>query len=403
MTRYIVVVEPDKVESVLKSLRALGIAPIKIAINYISIDIPEDLVERVRELPHVVSVIREQTYTIRIPVEAKLARFIEMGGPLNPAAMAWSLAQGLGKDRWPTGESRKVLGADTAERMGITGRGVKVAVLDTGFDVTIQKPTVDYMDSTLEGDPTPIDVQGHGVHVLTSIAGDIYPTPWGNLQGVATGAEIGSIKTLGYLIGTARTIDVIEAVVNAYSWGAKIVNMSLGSDIPPGETHDVTNCPLCSLITMLSNRGVIFVVAAGNSGYGYASCPGASPGAITVAAVDKRLNVADFTSRGHRLYIDLRKPNVAAPGVNIGSSTTGLIAVMEWYDASFRAAYLSGTSMSTPHISGLVALWVEYAKKKGYDLDRSTVMDIVSRYGGGWREDKGYGVPRFEWIVDYLR
>ncbi|MEM4667372.1 MAG: S8 family serine peptidase [Thermofilum sp.] len=402
MTRYLVEFEPGRRDEVYRSLKALGITPLRLVINrYWLVDVPGELVPRIQALPGVVRVVEEREYSITVlPVDRKLATFLRMGGPLNPLAMAW--AAGFRKDRWPTSESRRVLEADVADQMGVTGRNVKVAVLDTGFDVTPQRAWVDYIDSTLEGDPIPLDVNGHSSHVLTTIAGGRIPTPWGQLEGVAKGVAIASIKCLGYGLGTARTSDVMEAIANAYNWGAKIVNMSLGADVRPGQEHNPDECPLCSLITALSRRGVIFVVATGNSGEGHASCPGASPGAITVAAVRKDLLVADFSSRGHPVYEMYMKPDVAAPGVDVGSSTTGLIDAMEWMDGP-RVAFISGSSMSTPHIAGLVALWVEYARRRGVELDRDTVMDIVRSYSEGWRSDIGYGVPRFSWIVDYLR
>ncbi|MEM3994962.1 MAG: S8 family serine peptidase [Thermofilum sp.] len=400
MPRYLVEFEPDKQEEVYRGLKSLGITPIRKVLKYWSVEAPPEAVPRIESLPGVVRVVEERTYRISMPVEVKLAKFLEMGGPLNPLALIW--AAGFRKDRWPTSDSRKVLEADVADRMGVAGKGVKVAVLDTGFDTTIQKPVVDYMDSTLEGDPLPLDSNGHSTHVLTTICGGRMPTPWGWLEGVAKGVQIATIKCLGYGVGTARTADVIEAIANAYNWGAKIMNLSLGADIKPGETHDPETCPLCSLITALSDRGVIFCVAAGNSGKGYASCPGASPGAITVAALNKDLSVADFSSREHPVYIRLSKPDVGAPGVDTGSSSTGLIAAMEWVDG-FKTAFISGTSMATPHVSGVMALWAEYAKRKGVNLTKDMVIDIIRTYSNGWRSDIGYGVPRFSWIVDYLR
>ncbi|MEM1819526.1 MAG: S8 family serine peptidase [Sulfolobales archaeon] len=401
MPRYLVEFEPDKQEEVYRGLKSLGITPIRKVLKYWSVEAPPEAVPRIESLPGVVRVVEERTYRILMPVEVKLAKFLEMGGPLNPLALIW--AAGFRKDRWPTSESRKVLEANIADEMGISGRGVKVAVLDTGFDATVQKPMADYMDSTLEGDPLPLDSNGHSTHVLTTICGGRMPTPWGWLEGVAKGVQIATIKCLGYGVGTARTADVIEAIANAYNWGAKIMNLSLGADIKPGEAHDPETCPLCSLITALSDRGVIFCVAAGNSGKGYASCPGASPGAITVAALRKDLSVADFSSREHPVYIRLSKPDVGAPGVDIGSSSTGLIAAMEWVDMCPKTAFISGTSMATPHYSGLLALWVEYARGRGVELTRDVVMDVVEHYSSGWRPDVGYGVPKFSWIVDYLR
>jgi subtilisin family serine protease len=404
MARYLVEAEPARLEEVRRALKALGVKVVKQVLDYISVEMPPELVPRVEALPGVVRVVEERVYRVQveIPVDRKLEAFLRLGGPVNPLALAWSAAVGLGKDRWPTSQSRRVLGADIADSMGITGRGVKVAVLDTGFDWSPQLWSVDYMDSTLEGDPIPIDNNGHGLWCITCIKGSAVPTPYGVNEGVAKGSSIASIKCLGYGLGTARTSDVIEAIASAYNWGAKVVSMSLGSDVKPGERHDPEACPLCSLIKTLSDRGVLFAVAAGNSGKGYGSCPGMSPGAITVAALKKDLKVADFSSREHPDYLRLGKPDVGAPGVNTGASSTGLIAAMEWYDG-FKTAFISGTSMATPHVAGLLALWVEYARRRGVELNRDTVMDIIRHYSGGWRPDVGYGVPRFEWVVDYFR
>jgi Subtilisin-like serine proteases len=400
--RLLVQVEPNKLELVKSELRRLGIWVVKqVPPNYISIEAPIEMKEKIEEIPGVVRVYVEEVYRIAIPVEMKLREFLRLGGPTNPLALIW--AAGFRKVRWATSDSRKVLGADIADKLGITGKGVKVAVLDTGFDLLLnpQKPMVDYVYSTIEGQPAGHDENGHGVHVLTTIAGSKYLTPWGWLEGIAKGVSVAAIKCLGYGIGTATTSDVMEAIVAAYNWGAKVINMSLGSDIGPEETHDPNSCPLCSLVKMLSDRGIIFVVAAGNSGVGHASCPGASLGAITVGALKKDLTVADFSSRKHSVYLEYRKPDVSAPGVDIGSTTCGLIDIMEWVDGP-KVAFISGTSMATPHITGLVALWVEYAEKKGYRLTKDVIMDMISKYSS-WDPEVGYGVPRFEWIVDYLR
>ncbi|MEM4020265.1 MAG: S8 family serine peptidase, partial [Thermofilaceae archaeon] len=215
MPRYLVEFEAGKQDEVYRRLKAIGAAPLrKIIGRYWVVEAPAEMVSRIQALPGVVRVVEERTYTITaIPVSVKLAEFIRMGGPLNPLAMIW--AAGFGKNRWPTSESRKVLEADVADRMGVTGRGVKVAVLDSGFDITAQKLSVDYLDSTLEGDPVPLDQNGHGTHVLTTIAGGRMPTPWGYLEGVAKGVQVAAIKCLGYGLGTARTADVVEAIATA--------------------------------------------------------------------------------------------------------------------------------------------------------------------------------------------
>ncbi|RLG86707.1 MAG: hypothetical protein DRO39_02535, partial [Thermoprotei archaeon] len=381
--RYLVEVSPGRLEEVQRALRALGIRAVKKVLNYISVEMPEAMVARVEALPGVVRVVPERTYRVAavIPVEKKLQMFLRFGGPVNPMALTW--AAGFRKDRWPTSQSRKVLGADEADRMGVDGRGVKVAVIDTGFDLLgcPQKPVIDYVYSTIEAQPVGHDGNGHGTHCLTTIAGGRFPTPWGWLEGVAKGVRVAAIKCLGFGIGTGATSDVMEAIVAAYNWGAKVVSMSLGTTVAPGERHDPDTCPLCSLVKALSERGVLFIVAAGNDGEGYASCPGVSEGAITVAALDKNLRVADFSSRNHPDYEERQKPDVAAPGVDIGSATCGLIDVMEWVDGP-KLGFISGTSMATPHVAGLVALWVEYLRRQGVpdsEINVALIRDIIRR------------------------
>jgi len=407
MVRYLVRVAEGRQEEVSRSLRMMGFRVVKRFNTYISVEAPDGVEEKILSISGVISVERERTYTIssfiNIPVEKQLVQFIKLGGPINPVAMIYVATQSLGKDRWATSESRTALGADIADKMGISGKGVTVAVLDTGFDILgcPQKRDLEFIASTMEGDPNPLDNNGHGTHCLTTINGDPISTPFGNLMGVANGSTIGAVKVLGYLIGSGSLLDVMEGIATAIYHGAKVISMSLGSTVGPEERHDPTTCPLCKFIEDLANRGYIFCIAAGNDGEGYASCPGASRGAITVAALDKSFKRAEFSSCKHPDYINHSKPDIGAPGVNIGASTCGLIDVMNWYEGP-KIAFISGTSMATPHIAGLMALWSEYAKKKGINLTRDIVMDIFRIYSK-WNSEVGYGLPKFEWIVDYLK
>ncbi|MEM1524819.1 MAG: S8 family serine peptidase, partial [Nitrososphaerales archaeon] len=341
MKRYLVQVAPNKMEDVQRSLSGLGIRPVEKAFDYIIIDIPPEVKPKVETIPNVVAVVEEKVVGISavppkpIPVGKKLKTWIEM--LMNPftAIQAPIFAALETRDRFPTSQSRMMLGANVAETMGITGKGVKLAILDTGIDdFILQLPPwrITVRTSTVEGEPFHIDTNGHGVHTATIAAGSPLWTPWGEIKGVAPDAEVGIFKVLGYTIGAGTTTSVLRGMMDAFEWGANIISMSLGSDIGPNERHDITACPQCRAVKALTDQGIIFVIAAGNSSEGYASCPGIAPEAITVGAVDRNGVIADFSSRGHPQYIELQKPEVVSPGVYILSSATGLIDLMQAID-----------------------------------------------------------------------
>ncbi len=407
--RYMVRVEPRMAEQVKASLRALGVRPIRQVLDYIVIDVPPELVPKIREITGVIEVVEERTFRIAavVPVEAKLSKLYRyLVNPLTlPLALRESLRMDEGKYYWVTSESRKVLGAHEADKLGIQGRGVKVAVLDTGADPTIEDLLGVFGESTIEAQPVPLDENGHSVHCMSTCCGRGAPDPHGKLLGVAPKASVRAFKCLGFGIGTGSTSDIVEAILKAWQWGAKVINMSLGADIAPGERHDEEKDPICRAIRLVARDGVIVIVAAGNSGEGYASTPGICREAITVGAIDREGYIAEFSSRNHPDYEERQKPEVVAPGVNIHATTaTGsMIDVMQFMDG-IRRACISGTSMATPHVSGVVALWVEYLRRQGVpdsEINVEMVRDIIRRYGKSWDEEYGHGAPRFEWVVSY--
>jgi len=411
MARYMVRVDPTRIDEVRRALRAMGIPVIRTVMDYIVIDIPPNLVPRIQEIPGVIEVVPERTYRIAtfvaVPVEKKLQQLA--GLLMNPLTLPMALARSAqidaGKYYWVTSESRKALGAEEADKLGVQGEGVKVAVLDTGVDPTLEDLLGVFGESTMEPQPLPLDENGHGSHVASTCCGRGAPDPHGKILGVAPRASVFGIKCLGMGIGTGSTSDIVEAILKAWQRGAKVINMSLGTDISPGERHNEEADPICRAIRLVSRDGVIVVVAAGNSGQGYASTPGICSDAITVGAIDAEGKIADFSSRNHPDYEERQKPEVVAPGVNIHATTaTGsMIDVMQFMDG-IRRACISGTSMATPHVSGVVALWVDYLRRQGVpdgEINVALVKDIIRRYGKGWDSVYGYGTPRFEWVVQY--
>ncbi len=233
---------------------------------------------------------------------------------------------------------------------GLDGGGVRVAVLDTGYDsahpdlagkVVEEKSFIPYETDL-------VDRHGHGTHVASTIAG----------SGAASGgAEKGVAPGAGLVVGKVLDrsgMSYGSSVLAGMEWAATradVVNMSLGGP-PPIDTKDL----LAEAVTRLTaETGTLFVVAAGNSGpnINSVSSPGVAPEALTVGAVDSADTVAGFSGRGPT-DTGAVKPEITAPGVAITAarSATGThgTPVDQYYSA------MSGTSMATPHVAGAAAI-----------------------------------------------
>ncbi len=393
--KWLVQVEKTRLEAVRKELGALGLAVVGQQFNFITVDIPDPMVEKVRALPGVVAMTPDKPYKalqLVLPVEAKLAEFHRLftSNPLTGPAMAFkfALSADTGKTRVPTSESRKMVGADVAEGEGISGKGVKVAVLDTGtsYDLLFQGPYVGGR-SAVEGQLVPFDEVGHGTHVQTTISGRAFKSLHGLLKGVAVDAEVIAIKVLGYGLGMGMTSGILRGMADAVEWGADVVSMSLGGpEEDPGNPYDI-------IISGLSKEGMIFCIAAGNSGPDPETIgtPGSCEAALTVGAVDIQGNIAAFSSRG-RTKDGRIKPDVVDPGVNILSTSAGYIALMQFMDGPPALAAISGTSMATPHCAGIVALALQYARSRGKKLTTEGIKEAMALYGDrGGAKDNSYG------------
>jgi len=308
------------------------------------------------------------------------------------------------KEWVPTSEGRAYIGAEIADKFGITGKGVKVAVLDTGIFLPHSQISwkVEDVDVTKET----VDSSGHGSHCITTVLGDKY-TPYTGLTclGVAPKANGLSVKVLSSPIGCGSTSNVLKGMEVAYNWGAEIISMSLGSEKCQADEPNCVGCPSCEAVKMLVDAGVLVVVANGNAGDtpSTTGCPACSESALSVGAWDSRKNeIAKFSSRGPT-YDKRIKPDICAPGVNVYSGTwPGSLCDVLPDKVSDSWANLSGTSMATPHVSGLLALAVELFRVHGYDLTIKNVKDIFTKYGKEKTNDTGWGVINFDWFVKAL-
>ncbi|ANS70630.1 subtilisin-like protease [Streptomyces lincolnensis] len=261
--------------------------------------------------------------------------------PARPVAHVWLDA----KVRGTLAESVPQIGAPTMWKAGFTGKGVKVAVLDSGVDETHPDlKGVEIAQKNFSESPDEEDRVGHGTHVASIIAGSGVKSG-GLYKGVAPDVQLLDAKVLDdENIGAASNI--IAGMQWAVDQGAQVVNMSLGSLDTPGTD------PKEEALARLSDKA-LFVVAAGNSGDGPRTIysPGSAPEALTVGAVDKQEAIADFSSRGPNLD-GTPKPDITGPGVDITAAQT----TQSHQPVGEDYVPLSGTSMATPHVAGAAAL-----------------------------------------------
>ncbi|MEC4813288.1 MAG: S8 family serine peptidase [Scytonema sp. PMC 1069.18] len=264
--------------------------------------------------------------------------------------------------------------ATGADKSPFTGKGAIVAVLDTGIDANheaFKGVKIVQKDFTGEGDG---DKQGHGTHCAGTIFGQVVN---GYRFGVAPGVERALIGKVLDSEGGGTTEQIYRGILWALDQGAHVISMSLGMDFPglvkswvdEGMSADLATSKALesyranvrlfdSLAALIRARGSLFqpsliVAAAGNESDRQTNPdhelavapPAAADGIVSVGALQTKgapynaLTIAYFSNTG---------PNICAPGVDI-------------YSAKTKGGYFSldGTSMATPHVAGITALWIE--------------------------------------------
>jgi subtilisin family serine protease len=231
------------------------------------------------------------------------------------------------------------------------GEGTKVCVLDTGIALEhpdLQPAILKAQDFT-RSPSAAYDAQGHGTHVSGIIAARRNAH---GIVGVAPEAKIIVAKVLNDE-GAGTSQDIVAGIHWAIESKADILSMSLGSPEPDEEIHQ-------ALILAIS-KGIFVITAAGNEGpdldtVGY---PAGFPEMVAVGSIDRRKRLSQFSSRG-------RQVDVVAPGDKITSC---------YPPRSY--ATLSGTSMATPFISGVVALALAKHRKMGGKTPLRTQQDLI--------------------------
>ncbi|MET0491849.1 MAG: S8 family serine peptidase [Actinoplanes sp.] len=329
--------------------------------------------------------------------DLRAVKAVAVTAPKASTAALWKsiIAAGDDPDRrvWLDGKRERLLdvsvpqiGAPAAWQAGLTGRGVSVAVLDTGVDATHPDLAGRVVERNFSSAPDG-DQDGHGTHVASTIAGDGTASA-GRYRGVAPEATVLSGKVCEEFFCTD------SAILAGMQWAAvdehaRVISMSLGGrDLPSTD-------PLEEAVNALTAQtGALFVIAAGNSGSsaGTVESPGSADAALTVGAVDKSDVMAEFSSRGPRAGDGAIKPDIAAPGVNIVAALAKGVT-MGTPPADFPDSYtaISGTSMATPHVAGAAVLLAQKRPEWKAGQLKSTLMGAAERTADGGVLDKGAG------------
>ena len=264
---------------------------------------------------------------------------------------------------------------------GVIGRGVGVAILDSGIyahpDLAGRVvAAIDFTTATPTVSPVPLgDPGGHGTHVAGLVAGD-GTLSGGAYTGVAPGANLIDVRVINANGGSnvSTVLAGLQWVLkNRTTYNIKVVNLSLGAQ----EQSSYTLSPLSTAVEVLSFAGITVVVSAGNSGPGAGTIttPGDDPFVITVGGIDDAGtastaddSMATWSSCGPTTFDALAKPDLVAPGRHMislrspGSSLDTLFPARGvTAPGALTANYfvLSGTSMAAPLVAGAVALMLE--------------------------------------------
>ena len=218
------------------------------------------------------------------------------------------------------------------------GNGIKVAMLDTGFDLGHPEFAGRPITSNTFVGQAVQDLHGHGTHTAGTALGP--QSPPGNLQryGIAFRGRmfIGKVLTNS---GSGTQAQVLAGMNWAIANRCEVISMSLGAQIPAQPSYTAAGAAALA-------AGCLIIAAAGNASsrpgnIQPAGAPANSPTVMSVAALDSSLRVASFSNGG--------KIDIAGPGVNTFSS---------WPRPQLHNT-ISGTSMATPHVSGCAALWAQ--------------------------------------------
>jgi len=272
------------------------------------------------------------------------------------------------------GETVAETGAPALWEEGYTGKGVGIALIDTGV-CTSHEMLRDALKGSYSAVPNEgiEDVQNHGSWTASAALGRKAYLKTGFVIGAAPEADLYALKALdkngsGQM---SQVIDCIEYAVTEFK--TPIISMSLGSLFDNGGQDPISR----TVNQFVTQNGIIAVIAAGNSGVMMSiGSPGGAASALTVGSYALQIPFkgapSTFSSKGPTTSM-MVKPDVSAPGGNMLAPDIGELIVGA--AANDEYAYMCGTSMATPQVAGCIAC----LKQAKPTLTRADVESLLLR------------------------
>lgn len=341
-----------------------------------------------------VNTLSEAAAMLGCPMDRELPIINSFSTRINSKKLEFLTRNHYVKKIWHDREVRAVLDvasptvhAPLLWERGIAGKGVSVAVIDTGIykHPDLSGRIIGFKD-LVKQKSSPYDDNGHGTHVAGDIASSGSKSDF-HYRGPAPEADLVGVKVLDKN-GSGSMSAVIEGIQwcldSRQAFNIRVLNLSLGSTA--SEPHG--NDPVCLAVEKAWQAGIVVCAAAGNEGPqpGTITSPGIDPVIITVGALNDFNTVsqgddqaAPFSSRGPTIE-NLNKPDVLAPGTNIISlRSPGSQLDKQNANAKINSFYtsLSGTSMATPVCCGVAAQLLSLNSALTPDQVKSVLMQTA--------------------------
>ncbi|MCY7293892.1 S8 family serine peptidase [Alteromonas sp. a30] len=251
----------------------------------------------------------------------------------------------------------------------------EVCIIDTGYTLGhADLPSASGQANNSQVGSWSNDGNGHGTHVAGTVAALDNNT---GVVGVFPGVDLHIVKIFNDQGNWTSASNIINAIQQCKDAGADVVSMSLGGS--------GSSSAEASSLQGFVNDGMMLIAAAGNSGNSSFSYPASYDAVMSVAAVDSSSNVASFSQYNSQVEI-------AGPGVAVNST---------WNNGGYNS--ISGTSMATPHVSGVAALVWSYHQSCSNQQIRAALNATAQDRGASGRDNfYGHGIVKALDAVNYL-